>query len=89
MLTIVAAAGNVMFYGWLAWFFAGRIGTPAQAWFAGCFLAIGFAIGSFGGHAGSEAEAALALRGGGYLLGISVFAMLLLRQHVRSLRRQP
>lgn len=89
MLTIVAAAGNVMFYGWLAWFFARRIGTPAQARFAGCFLAIGFAIGSFGGHAGSETETVLALRGGGYLLGILASIMLLLRQHAQSLRRQP
>ncbi|RYF09987.1 MAG: hypothetical protein EOO77_22540 [Oxalobacteraceae bacterium] len=89
MITIVAAAGNVIFYGWLAWFFAGRIGTPAQARFAGCFLAIGFAIGSFGGHAGSEAETVLALRGGGYLLGIVAFTMLLFRQHTQSPRRQP
>jgi hypothetical protein len=78
-----------MLYGWLAWFFAGRIGTPLHARFTGCFLAIGFAIGSFGGHAGSETETALALRGGGYLLGIVVFTMLLFRQHAQSLRRQP
>lgn len=89
MLTIIAAAGNVVFYGWLAWFFARRIGTSAQARFAGCFLAIGFAIGNFGGHAGSESEAALALRGGGYLIGFFVLTMLLFRQHIRSLRRQP
>jgi hypothetical protein len=89
MLLILAAAGNVMFHGWLGWIIAGRIGNVNQANFAGWFLAIGFAIGSFGGRAESEAEAVLAFRGVGYLLGIIVFTVLLLCRRAGSLRRQP
>ena len=89
ILTILAAAGNVVFYGWLGWFIAGRIGTADQAIFAGCFFATGFSIGSFGGHAGSEAEMDLALRGVGYLLGIVAFTALLIHQRAHAPRRQP
>lgn len=87
MLTIVAAAGNAMFYGWLGWFFVKRVGFSGQAKFAGLFLAIGFAIGSFGGHAGSEAESILVLRGVGYLFGVLTFVTLLFHPRVRRLRR--
>ncbi|MCP3735175.1 hypothetical protein M9979_09870 [Sphingomonas sp. RP10(2022)] len=87
-LAIAVAAGNVILYGLLGRFLAGRIGSASQARYAGLFLAIGFAIGSFGGHAGSEPETFLALRGTGYLLGIAVFAASLLHPRVQRLQRE-
>jgi hypothetical protein len=51
MLTVATGCANVLIYGLLGWAVVGRLGHRSHARVAGLFLAIGFAFGSFGGHA--------------------------------------
>ena len=75
MLNVATVCANVLIYGVLGWVIVGALGSWSQARLAGLFLAIGFALGSFGGHAGTEAEHLLQLRALGSILGVAILAV--------------
>jgi len=77
MLTIATVCVNVLIYGVLGWAVVEWLGHRIQARLAGLFLAIGFAIGSFAGHAGTEAEHVLLLRALGSVTAVGVLSVLM------------
>jgi len=70
MLTVATGCANVLIYGLLAWAIVGWLGHRSHARVAGLFVAIGFALGSFGGHAAAEPENVLQLRALGSVVGL-------------------
>jgi hypothetical protein len=77
MLTIATVCANVLVYGLLGWAIMGWLGYRSVARVAGLFLAIGFSLGSFGGHAATEPETILQLRGVGSVLGLAALSALM------------
>lgn len=51
MFTVATVCANVLIYGVLGWAVVGWLSHRSHARVAGVFLAVGFAVGSFGGHA--------------------------------------
>lgn len=88
MATIFASIGNALFYGVFGWFAIGRMGTQGQARLAGFFLALGFVIGSLGGHAGTEPDQYLMARATGYTVAIVILAILALALRAREHRQR-
>ena len=78
MLTILTACANILIYGLAGWGVVASTAHRSHARAAGLFLAIGFALGSFGGHAGAEAESLLLLRGLGSAVGLGALSILML-----------
>jgi len=78
MLVLITAFANVLIYALLGWGGAHLLGKRGHARTAALCLALGYAMGNFGGHAASEPEQELLLRGAGSVLGIAVLSALLL-----------
>lgn len=78
MYVVANVCLNVLIYGTFGWAIMRWLGYTSQARTAGLFLAVGFAVGSFGGHAGTESEELLLLRLLGSVLGIAIISALLL-----------
>lgn len=77
MFTFITVCANVLIYGILGWSVVGWLGHRSHARVAGMFLALGFAIGSFGGHASTEPENLLQLRLLGSVLGLGFLSALM------------
>ncbi len=77
MLAFLTACANILIYGLAGWGIVASTEHRSHARAAGLFLAIGFALGSFGGHAGAEAESLLLLRGLGSVVGLGALSMLM------------
>lgn len=77
MLTILTACANILIYGLAGWAGVASTEHRRHARAAGLFLAIGFALGSFGGHSGAESETLLLLRGIGSVMGLGALSMLM------------
>lgn len=77
MLTVATGCANVLIYGLLGWAIVGWLGHRSHARVAGLFLAIGFALGSFGGHAAAEPENVLQLRALGSVVGLGALSALM------------
>ncbi|KQU53958.1 hypothetical protein ASG67_17895 [Sphingomonas sp. Leaf339] len=77
MPTVATVCANVMIYGLLGWAVVGWLGHRTYARVAGLFLAIGFAFGSFGGHAAAEPENILQLRALGSAMGLAALSALM------------
>jgi hypothetical protein len=88
MLSIISAAATIVFFGGLACLIARQVTSTGHAKIAGMFLALGFAMGSFGGHAGSEPEHILVMRGLGYLIGIISLGGLFCRPRMQKRREK-
>jgi hypothetical protein len=76
MLNVATICINVLIYGALGWAIVGAFGNWSQARLAGLFLATGFALGSFGGHAATETEHLLRLRAVGSILGLAILSLM-------------
>lgn len=81
MLTVATVCANVLIYGVLGWAVVGWLGYRSHARVAGLFLAVGFALGSFGGHAAAEPENILQLRGLGSVVGLAALSALMFYRH--------
>lgn len=77
MYVVANVCLNVLIYGTFGWAIMRWLGYASQARTAGLFLAVGFAVGSFGGHAGTESEELLLLRLVGSVLGIVIISAVL------------
>lgn len=77
MLTVATVCANVLIYGLLGWAVVGWLGHQSHARVAGLFLAVGFALGSFGGHAAGEPENILQLRALGSVVGLAALSALM------------
>lgn len=77
MFTFITVCANVLIYGLLGWSISGWLGHRSHARVTGLFLAIGFAAGSFGGHATTEPENVLQLRGLGSVVGLGLLSALM------------
>ncbi len=75
MFTVATVCANILIYGILGWTVVGWLGHRSLARIAGLFLAIGFSLGSFGGHAAAEPENILLLRGLGSIVGLAVLSV--------------
>ncbi|SFN66119.1 hypothetical protein SAMN05428984_0015 [Sphingomonas sp. OK281] len=74
MPTVATVCANVTIYGLLGWAIVGRLGHRTHLRVAGLFLAVGFALGSFGGHAAAEPENILQLRALGSVMGLAALS---------------
>ncbi len=77
MPTVATVFANVLIYGLLGWAVVGWLGYRTHAHIAGLFLAVGFALGSFGGHAAAEPENILQLRALGSVMGLAALSALM------------
>lgn len=86
MLTVFTVCANVLIYGFLGWAIVGWLGHRGHARIAGIFLALGFALGSFGGHAPAELENVLQLRALGSVVGLGALSALMFYRRRRTAR---
>lgn len=77
MATVATVCANVLIYGLVGWAVVGWLGHRTHARVAGLFLAVGFALGSFGGHAAAEPENVLQLRALGSVMGLAALSALM------------
>jgi hypothetical protein len=77
MLTSATVCANILIYGLLGWAVVGWLGYRSHARVAGLFLALGFGIGSFGGHAATEPENILQLRALGSAAGLAALSAMM------------
>jgi len=77
MPAVATVCANVLIYGLLGWAVVGWLGHQTHARVAGLFLAIGFALGSFGGHSTAEPENILQFRALGSVLGLASLSALM------------
>jgi hypothetical protein len=71
---IATMCGNVLLYGAIGWGVVYLIHSRRHARAAGLCLALGFALGNIGGHAGTQPELLLRARGLGSLIALAVLA---------------
>ncbi len=86
MLPIAIVCANVLIYGLLGWAVVAWLGHRNHAPIAGLFLAVGFAIGSFGGHAATEPENLLRLRALGSVLGLGLLSAIMVYRRRKTAR---
>ena len=86
MLTVVIVCANVLIYGLLGWTIVVRLGHRGHARIAGLCLALGFALGSFGGHAAAEPENLLQFRALGSAVGLGALSALMFYRRRRTAR---
>jgi hypothetical protein len=91
MLTAATVCANILIYGLLGWAVVGWLGHRIHARVAGLFLAVGFALGSFGGHAAAEHENILQFRALGSVVGLVALSTLMLyrRQSIKAEKPLP
>lgn len=77
MFTVATVCANILIYGLVGWGVVGWLGHRRHGRVAGLCLALGFALGSFGGHASAEPETLLLLRALGSVVGLGVLSALM------------
>jgi len=77
MPTFATVCANVLIYRLLGWAVVGWLGHRMHARVAGLFLAVGFALGIFGGHSAAEPENILQLRALGSVMGLAALSALM------------
>ncbi|WP_380787131.1 hypothetical protein [Sphingomonas sp. R86521] len=85
MFTVATVCANVLIYGLLGWAVVGWLRHRSHARVAGLFLAIGFAAGSFGGHAAADPEDMLRLRALGSVAGLVALSAVMFYRHRRRI----
>ena len=86
MLTVFTVCANILIYGLLGWAIVRWSGHRGHGRIAGLFLALGFALGSFGGHAVAEPENVLQLRALGSFVGLCALSGLMFYRRRRTAR---